>query len=160
MERKNYIFKWMHQLEKDKLEWRKIMSLLLLVVILLIPAIHKITDQIPANWFINKFNDSLIGKVPRGISLSYFFIILLEFAGPLFFSIGLFQMARKKKSKPFIAFGFLNCYILFLTLTFGSFLVMDYDNGFKDFIYFIGVLVIEGTYFSKDQKVLLFKDKN
>jgi hypothetical protein len=150
MQYKNYFINWMQHLEKDKLEWRKIISLLLLVVILIIPAIHKISDQIPANWFMNKFNDSLIGKVPGGVSFSYFFIILLEFAGPLLFSIGLFQMVRKKKSKLFIAFGFLNCYILFLTLTFGSFLVMDYDNGFKDFIYFIGIMLLEARYFSKD----------
>ena len=89
---------------------RKQLSLILLVLILLVPAIHKILGQIPADWFIQKFNDSIIGKIPGGISISYYLIILLEFIGPILFLIGLIQMNRKKKYKQFLSVGFLTCY--------------------------------------------------
>ena len=132
---------------------RKKLSLILLVTILLVPAIHKILDQIPPNWFIQKFNDSIIGKIPGGISISYYLIILLEFTGPILILIGLIQMNRKKKHELFLSAGFSTCYLLFLTLTFGSFLVQDYDNGFKDFMYFIGVMLIEHLFFLNEKSV-------
>jgi hypothetical protein len=57
-------------------------------------------------------------------------------------------MHQKKAHQRSLSLGFLTCYVLFLTLTFGSFLVQDYDNGFKDFLYFVGILVIENVVFS------------
>jgi uncharacterized membrane protein YphA (DoxX/SURF4 family) len=138
--------------DKKLLMIRKQLILILLALILLIPAIHKILDQIPPDWFIQKFNDSFIGKIPGCISISYYLIILLEFTGPILFLIGLIQMNRKKKHEQFLSLGFLTCYLLFLTLTFGSFLVQDYDNGFKDFMYFISLMLIEYFFFSSNEK--------
>mgnify|MGYP000851892493 CR=1 FL=1 len=131
---------------------RKKLSLLLLILILLIPAIHKVSNQIPPNWFIEKFSGSIIAMVPGGISICYLSIIILEFAGPAIFIIGLIQMIRKAEFKRIISMGFIVCYLLFLILTFGSFLVQDYDNGFKDFIYFVGVMLIERYHFSDEGK--------
>ena len=132
---------------------KKQLALLLLIFILIIPAIHKLTDQIPPDWFIGKFQDSLIGKVSGGITLSFWLIILLEIIGPMLLLIALFQMILKQKYQPFLSGGFLVCYLLFLILTFGSFLVQDYDNGFKDFLYFVGVIVIERFYFDKNSSM-------
>lgn len=132
---------------------RKNLSLILLATILLIPAIHKILDQIPPSWFIQKFNDSIIGNIPGGISISFYLIVLLEFTGPILILIGLIQMNRKKKYARFLSAGFSTYYLLFLTLTFGSFLVQDYDNGYKDFMYFIGVMLIEHLFFLNKKSV-------
>ena len=104
---------------------RKQLSLLLLIIILLIPAIHKILGPIPAAWFIEKFDDSIIGKVPGGISISYYIIILLECIAPLLLLTGLIQMTRQKEYQNIVSLGFLSCYTLFIILTFGSFLVQD-----------------------------------
>ncbi len=125
---------------------KKQLALILLIVLLIVPAIHKLTDQIPPDWFTGKFKDSLIGDLPGGIHFSYYLIILLELLGPAFFIVGLSQKLLKQDSQRFISLGFLLCYILFLILTFGSFLVQDYDNGFKDFIYFVGIVVLERFY--------------
>jgi len=132
---------------------KKQLGLLLLVLVLLVPAIHKVLGQMPPDWFIQKFNDSLIGKIPGGISISYYFIILLELIGPILFLSGLIQMNRKKNYRQLLSFGFITCYILFLTLTFGSFLVQDYDNGFKDFMYFIGIILLEHFLFAHEEKM-------
>ena len=130
---------------------RKQLSLLLLIIILLIPAIHKILGPIPAAWFIEKFDDSIIGKVPGGISISYYIIILLECIAPLLLLTGLIQMTRQKEYQNIVSLGFLSCYTLFIILTFGSFLVQDYDNGFKDFMYFVGAMLIEHFMFPKNK---------
>lgn len=132
---------------------KKQLGLLLLVLILLVPAIHKVLGQMPPDWFIQKFNDSLIGKIPGCISTSYYLIIFLELIGPVLFLIGLIQMNRKKNHRQLLSFGFITCYILFLTLTFGSFLVQDYDNGFKDFMYFIGIMLLEHFLFGHEEKM-------
>lgn len=132
---------------------RKNLSLLILATILLVPAIHKILDAMPPNWFIQKFNDSLIGKIPGGIPIAYYLIVLLEFAGPIFILMGMIQMNRKKNHQRLLSAGFTICYLLFLTLTFGSFLVQDYDNGFKDFMYFIGVMLIQHLFFFNNKSI-------
>jgi hypothetical protein len=132
--------------------FKKYLTLILLILILLVPAIHKLIGPIPPDWFVGKFKDSLIGILPGGISLSYGLIILLEILGPVFLLIAMFQMLTKQAYQKFLSMGFITYYILFMILTFGSFLVQDYDNGFKDFMYFIAVLVIERFYFSKEEK--------
>lgn len=126
---------------------RKYLSLILLSVVLMVPAIHKVQGAIPPDWFVGKFSESFIGRIPGGILLSYCFIIFLEFVGPLFLLSALYLMMRKKDYKRILSLGFMACYTLFLILTFGSFLVEDYDNGFKDFMYFVGILLIDHVLF-------------
>ena len=130
---------------------KKQIALLLLTLLLLVPALHKITSTIPPEWFLNKFTGSLLDKIPKGWSLSYYFIIFLEIIGPLLLIIGWVQMLLNKNYEEYISKGFVIYYLLFSILTFGSFLIEDYSNGFNDFIYFIGVLFIEQTFF-KPQK--------
>ncbi len=132
---------------------KKQLSLLLLVLLLLIPAIHKINATIPAEWFVNKFEKSLIGSFSWGIPMSYYLIIFLEITGPFFILLSMFLILFKKKYSTCLHIGFMIYYILFVILTFGSFLVQDYDNGFKDFIYFIGIMFIEQHYFREEKTV-------
>ncbi|MDC1068575.1 hypothetical protein OAQ99_05380 [Candidatus Kapabacteria bacterium] len=133
---------------------KKIIILLILIIILLVPALHKLTGDLPPAWFVGKFSDSLIGRVSGGITVSFYFIVFLELLGPIFLLISLIQLLRNKKYKATLSIGFINYYLLFLTLTFGSFLVQDYDNGFKDFIYFVGILIIDKLYFSDTKNEL------
>jgi len=133
---------------KNRLITRKLLILVLLIVVLGVPAIHKILGDFPPAWFNQKFSGSLIGKVPFGISLSYGIIILLELLGPLFFLAGIAKKEFTTAGKnQFIGLGFLTCYVLFLILTFGSFLVEDYSNGFNDFGYFVGIAALEYLFF-------------
>ena len=128
---------------------KKLLTLILLTLLLGVAAIHKVIGEIPPEWFVGKFSKSLIGKVPGGITGPYLIIILLELAAPLLFLIGIFRKEFTPYGKlQFIRYGFLVSYILFIILTFGSFLVEDYSNGFFDFMYFVGAIVLEKFVFS------------
>lgn len=128
---------------------KKQLSLLLITIILLLAGLHKLNGTIPPDWFIGKFEKTFIGQIPGGLSISYWIIVLLELIGPILFGFAWVQMIRKKNYNRILSLGFLMCYILFIILTFGSFLVQDYDNGFMDFIYFVGILFIEHTFFKE-----------
>lgn len=132
---------------------RRHLILILLIIILLIPGIHKLTDQFPPEWFIGKFQDSIIGKVPGGLAISFTIIVFLEVLAPLFLIASIVQSLLKKDSEKFRTYGFTIYYVLFIILTFGSFLVQDYDNGFKDFLYFVGIAVLDRLYFSKEDSI-------
>jgi hypothetical protein len=131
---------------------RKSIILLLLILLLFIPALHKITADMPPDWFIRKFENSWIAVLPSGLTMAFYCIVILEIVGPLILFIGLLRMLLKKEADAIVGAGLLVYYILFLILTFGSFMVQDYDNGFKDFMYFIGVLILERTLISTHQK--------
>lgn len=122
----------------DQSTIKKYLAVGILIVLTGIPAFHKVTNAIPPNWFIEKFSNSFLGSVPAGIELSYVLIIILEIIGPLLLVIGL-----ASKLDKILQTGFLLYYFLFLVLTFGSFLVEDYSNGFKDFTYFVGIFVLD-----------------
>jgi hypothetical protein len=103
-------------------------------------AYHKLTGNIPPDWFLSKFESTFLNKIPGGITVSFIFIILLEVVIPILFLIGIFKGEWKidiLPSKSVSRWALLLTLVLFLVLTFGSFLVQDYDNGFQDFIYFI-----------------------
>jgi hypothetical protein len=131
---------------------KKIIILLILITIIGIPAIHKLVGDFVPTWFYNKFSDSLINKIPFGINISYGIIIILEIVAPILFIIGLLKREYLQTSSgKFISLGFMTSYVLFTILTFGSFLIEDYSNGFNDFIYFVGISVLESKIFSKEQ---------
>jgi len=130
---------------------KKQLALLLLITILLVPAIHKLTSPIPPEWFKAKFENSLLGNIPKAITISYCIIILLELAGPLFLLISLVQISLNNAYEQWLRYGFTVYCILFIVLTFGSFLVQDYDNGFKDFMYFTAVLLIDNFLFDRSK---------
>lgn len=105
----------------------------------------------PPDWFVTKFSDSFIGMVPGGISFSYYLILSLEILGPILIVASLVLMITRRQFSKTLSAGFITCYVLFLVLTFGSFLVEDYDNGFKDFLYFVGILFIDMSLFQSER---------
>lgn len=133
----------------DKL--RKQLAILLLIVVFATAGIHKVLGELPPDWFVDKFTDSILGSVPGAIVTSYGIIIVLELLSALFFIIALVQSITGNVSHKNLDRGFVLGYVLFVILTFGSFLVEDYGNGFKDFMYFIGVIVIEKLIFNKPE---------
>jgi hypothetical protein len=126
----------------------KFYSLLILTFLTLIPAIHKLVNPIPAEWFIGLFKNSPINMIPGGLFFAYWILIILEFACGLLFTISIVSMEFKPtKTLKFGKLGFHLTFILFIILFFGSFLIQNYDNGFNDFLYFVGVLFIYERYF-------------
>lgn len=125
---------------------KKNLALLLPITILLVPAVHKLSGALPPEWFSKKFAKTFLADIPFGLTSAYFTIVLLELLGPFFLVVGWIQNILKSERNNFIQLGFITCYTLFLILTFGSFLVEDYNNGFKDFMYFIGIILIEHYY--------------
>lgn len=123
---------------------KKINILILLIILLLTPAIHKVSDKFPPEWFHSKFDNSLINKIPYGILISYLTITILEFLGPLFFILALaYGEFKENVETKFTNWGFQISLILFTILTFGSFLIQDYENGFLDFMYFVAIALLQ-----------------
>ncbi len=139
---------------------KKQLSLLLVIILLGLPAIHKISGEIPPNWFLTKFENSLMGEIPGLMLFSYLIIMALEVIGPLLLILGGIKMWQKKDYQPWVSNGFTVYYVLFIILTFGSFLVEDYDNGFKDVLFFVGVLVIDQVYFGTRKKSPSIENNN
>lgn len=128
----------------------KFYCLLILTFLTIIPGIHKLINPIPAEWFVNLFKGSPIAAIPGGLILSYWVIILLEIASGILFTISLVLMEFKPtKTLIFGKLAFHLTIILLITLFFGSFLIQNYENGFNDFIYFVGILFIYECYFKK-----------
>ena len=73
----------------------KFYSLLILTFLTLIPAIHKLVNPIPAEWFVGLFKNSPINMIPGGLLFSYWILILLEFASGLLFTISIVTMEFK-----------------------------------------------------------------
>jgi hypothetical protein len=108
-----------------------------------ITAYQKISALAVPDWFIHKFEGSIIGLIPFGISLSFILITLLETSIAVCMIVSLVKGEYKAESnKVSLNLGLDLALILFLILFFGSFLVGDYENGALDFLYFIGTLAI------------------
>ena len=102
-----------------------------------ITALQKITGAFVPEWFVKKFEPTLIGTVPYGIELSFLTIIALETLIAVCFLISIVRMEFVSQlSKSFLFWGFDLAMLLFLVLFFGSFLAGDYSNGALDFMYF------------------------
>lgn len=129
----------------------KFYALLLLSFLTLIPGLHKIIHPIPAEWFVDLFKDSPINMIPGGLLLSYWIIILVELAAGVLFVLSIaFMEFKPNKVLKFGNFAFHLTFILFIILFFGSFLIQNYDNGFKDFLYFVSILFIYEKYFKAE----------
>ncbi len=108
-----------------------------------ITAFQKISGLAVPDWFIHKFEGSIIGLIPFGISLSFILITLLETTIAVCMIVSLLKGEYKAESnKVSLNLGLDLSLVLFLILFFGSFLVGDYENGALDFLYFIGALAI------------------
>ena len=134
----------------QKLE--KLLILIILAVLTGTPFLHKVLGQFPPDWFIGKFDKSLIALVPGGVTLSFVIITLLEASIAL---CSLMAILRKEfmeeGSQRFSALLFNLTLILFIILLFGSFLVQDYNNGFRDFLYFSAIIYLRKVYFAQAQ---------
>lgn len=106
-------------------------------------AFQKISGLAIPEWFVNKFQDSIIGIIPFGIPLSFILITLLETSIATCMIVSLMKKEYQVDSnKVSLNLGLDLSLVLFVILFFGSFLVGDYENGALDFLYFIGALAI------------------
>lgn len=115
----------------------------LLSITLIVPGIHKLNGAIPPDWFLGKFENSVIGMIPFGVSLSYLIIMFIELFGGLLLLASGIKTILNKPTNRFDNLGVFSAHLLFLMLTFGNFLVQDYDGAFQDFAYFVGVVIID-----------------
>lgn len=106
-------------------------------------AFQKISGLTIPEWFVNKFQDSIIGIIPFGIPLSFILITLLETTIAICMIVSLLKREYQVDvNKVSLNLGLDLSLVLFVILFFGSFLVGDYENGALDFLYFIGTLAI------------------
>ena len=124
-----------------------------IILIIGIPAIHKLSSDMPPEWFLAKFNGTWIDLFPKSISISFFIIVVLEILAPVFFIIGLVKKELSSDIFKFTHLGFKTTQILFVILTLGSFMVQDYDNGFKDFMYLFAIIILELITTSENKKL-------
>ncbi len=112
-----------------------------------IPAIFKLNHAFPPEWFLTKFKGSPIDWVPSGIVIAYVIIVALEAIIALLFMISILKMEFKDGSTPsFGKWAFQGSLILFVILFFGNFSIQNYEGGFQDFMYFIGVYLLMERY--------------
>jgi hypothetical protein len=132
-------------------KYYSILGYLILACTLVIPGIHKVLGEFPPQWFVSKFQSSLIGAVGAGIFVSYLLITLIELIGGVLLLIGAMGVIMEKPWSG-STYGVMAAHLLFLMLTFGNFLVQDYDGAFQDFCYFVGVVIITQLLIQNDQK--------
>ena len=109
----------------------------LLLALSTITAIQKISAAGVPDWFVKKFEPTLIAAFPFGIPASYYIITVLEAVIALVILISLISREWiSSVDKKWLSFGLDLSMLLFLILFFGSFLAGDYDNGALDFMYF------------------------
>lgn len=130
--------------------WTRLILLLTLLFLTALPGIHKILGDLPPDWFVGMFEKSIIGKIPAGLEISFVIIVLLELGAGVLFLLALLRKEFTADSLVrFTRYGLLVTQLLFLILFFGSFLIENYDNGFKDFMYLVGVILIERFFFAE-----------
>lgn len=112
-----------------------------------IPGIHKLLGQYPPNWFKEMFKNSIIDIFPHSITFSFLIIIFLEILGASLFLLALLKKEYITKKYTYTNIGISTYLILFTILLFGSFIIENYDNGFKDFIYFSAIIIIKQSVF-------------
>jgi hypothetical protein len=110
---------------------------LLMTCVAGIPAVHKLLGDFPPEWFQRSFEPSLFGKIPNGVVVAFACVLLIEVLTALLFArllVG--ELFRKPAGQGWVQAAFGSALLMFLVLFFGSFLIENYDNGFKDFVYF------------------------
>jgi len=131
-----------HYLWNKKMKIERLLILILLIVLMGTAAYHKLLGDFPPEWFIRKFEATFFAAIPGGLTIAFSSIVLLEVAIPIVFTLAIIKKQfslNNGNQTNFLRLGFIFSLLLFVMLTFGSFLVQDYDNGFKDFLYFVGI---------------------
>jgi hypothetical protein len=114
---------------------------LLMTCVAGIPAVQKLLGDFPPEWFQRSFEPSVFGKIPNGVVLAFACVLLIELLTALLFArllVG--ELFRKPAGEGWVKVAFGSALLMFLILFFGSFLIENYDNGFKDFVYFAVVV--------------------
>lgn len=122
---------------------------LILAIVLFIPGIHKLLGEIPPTWFKSKFENSLLDLFSYGLHSSYAMIMIIEICGGVLLVSSSARCFLNKPSNYLASWGIFSAHLLFVLLTFGNFLVEDYNGAFQDFMYFVGVVVINRILLSK-----------
>jgi hypothetical protein len=108
-----------------------------------IPAVHKLLGDFPPEWFQRSFEPSVFGKIPNGVALAFGCVLFIELlTAALFARLLLGELFRKPAGQGWIHAAFDSALVMFFILFFGSFLIENYDNGFKDFVYFAVVVYL------------------
>jgi hypothetical protein len=114
---------------------------LLMTCVAGIPAVHKLLGDFPPEWFQRSFEPSVFGKIPNGVAVAFACVLLIELLTALLFArLLLGDLRGKPATVRGVNAAFGSALLMFLILFFGSFLIENYDNGFKDFVYFAVVV--------------------
>ena len=116
-----------------------------------IPGTHKLLGKYPPNWFHQMFKGSPLDFFPNSITFSFLIIVFLELLGASLFFLALLNKEYKTQKLTYTNIGFMVYLILFTCLFFGSFIIENYDNGFKDFIYFSSIIIIQKLIFNNKE---------
>jgi hypothetical protein len=116
---------------------------LLMTCVAGIPAVHKVLGDFPPEWFQRSFEPSVFGKIPNGVALAFSCVLFIELlTAVLFLRLLVGEVLGKSTSGRSIHAAFGSALVMFFILFFGSFLIENYDNGFKDFLYFAVVVYL------------------
>ena len=127
--------------------FQRILILTIYLCLSAITGLQKVTGNLPPEWFVKKFEHTLINLFPGSLSLSYLIIVILELLAAFFFLMALVKREFKSESSVrFTDLGFHTCLLLFTVLFFGSFLAQDYENGFMDLGYFVMTMYLQRNY--------------
>ena len=127
--------------------FQRILILTVYLCLSAITGIQKITGNLPPEWFVKKFEQTVINLFPGSLFLSYLIIVILELLAAFFFIMALFKREFKSESPVrYTDLGFHTCLLLFTILFFGSFIAQDYENGFMDLGYFVMTVYLQRNY--------------
>jgi hypothetical protein len=132
--------------------FQRILILTVYLSLSAITGIQKLAGNFPPEWFVQKFQQTLIHLFPGGLILSYAIIVGLELFAAICFLLALIKREFiAEKSSLFTGIGFNTCLLLFTVLFFGSFLAQDYENGFMDLGYFVFTVFLQRNFASEKQ---------
>jgi hypothetical protein len=127
--------------------FQRILILTIYLFLAAITGIQKLTGNFPPEWFVQKFQHTLIHLFPGSLFLSYVLIVGLELFAAICFLLALIKSEFKaEKSSLFTVLGFNTSLLLFTVLFFGSFLAQDYENGFMDLGYFVFTVFLQRNF--------------
>jgi hypothetical protein len=127
--------------------YQRILILVLYFFLCTVTGIQKILGDLPPDWFMKKFEHTLIDLFPGSMTLCFIIILALELLAGLSFLMSLMKMEFKEDSLiKFANLGFNICLLLFTILFFGSFIAKDYENGFMDLGYFVITIFLQKNY--------------
>jgi hypothetical protein len=132
---------------KNNRMYQRVLILSLYFFLSAITGIQKLTSDIPPEWFLKKFEHTLIDLFPGSTCLSFIIIVALEVLAGFSFLLALIKLEFKQgASSKYTTLGFNLTLLLFLVLFFGSFIAQDYENGFMDMAYFVMTIFLQKNY--------------